>query len=67
MDSSLHCGKCGLCTCLRQFIFRPKTCWDVGMFLFVKMAVKSHPFEELMSNLASWTPSNFGKYPKSPR
>ena len=33
----------------------------------VKMCVKSDPFEELMVNLASWTPSNFGRYPKSPK
>ena len=31
------------------------------------MDVKSYPFGEWMVNLASWTPSNFGRYPKSPK
>ena len=34
---------------------------------FESMSVKSYPFEELLVNLASWTPQNFGKYPKSPK
>ena len=36
-------------------------------YVFVKMGVKSYPFEELMVHLASWTPSKFGRYPKCVR
>ena len=37
-------------------------CWifEFPHDLFVRMDVKSYPFDELIVNLASWTPSNFG-------
>ena len=33
----------------------------------VEMDVKSYQFGELIVNLASWTPRNFGRYPKCPK
>ena len=30
------------------------------------MGPNSYPFEELLVNVASWAPSNFGRYPKCP-
>ena len=55
----------------KHSFFKAKLAWtlDFGIFqrFFVKMGVKSYPFKELVVNLASWTPSNFGMYPKSPK
>ena len=70
IDRSCQCGHFGLCMFWKTSMFFLKTS---GMFFFVFVNVfcqngcKSYPFEELVVNLASWTPSNFGKYPKSPK
>ena len=71
IDRSCHCGLFGLCILLKTSIVFLETRCDVvfliGSFFFVKIDGKSHPFEALMVNLASWTPSNFGRYPECPK
>ena len=70
IDRCCHCGHVFFFICLETFIFSKLA----GMSDFltcqgfvVKMNVKSYPFEKLMVNVASWTPSKFDKYPKSPK
>ena len=40
---------------------------ELDQCVFAKMDVRSYPFGDWLVNQASWTPGNFGRYPKCPK
>ena len=41
IDRFCRCGHFGLCLFLRKYIFRTKTCWDVGFVYFSMICFKN--------------------------
>ena len=71
IDRFCQCSHFGLCIFWEIYFSKQNLlgCWILRFVYWcvVEIDVKSFPFEEWMVNLASWTPSNFGRYPKSPK